>query len=115
MDLFITKTKGVFYVENGRKPYSTLGIIIHEMTHIWEIGNRQFLKAKELNEDWVEGLAVWTDLFLMEKYSEENKLPSRRESDEKAWTSRTDEYGRGLRLILSTCADNPYEYLAIIE
>ena len=61
---------------------------------------------RNYNRDWVEGLAVWTDLFLSEKRGVDN-IEGLRE----AWLSRDDEYGRGLRLIMSTCPDDPYGYI----
>ena len=94
------------YVENGYKADKIYGIIAHEMTHIWEYNNADFIKVRKTNEDWVEGLAVWTDLFLSEKRGVDN-IEGLRE----AWLSRDDEYGRGLRLIMSTCPDDPYGYI----
>ena len=95
-----------FYVENGYKPDKTFGIIAHEMTHIWEYNNEDFKKIKATNEDWVEGLAVWTDLFLSEKEGLDTM-----EERKRGWLARDDEYGRGLKLIMDNCPDNPYEYI----
>ena len=93
------------YVENGYKPNETYGIIAHEMTHIWEYNDADFQKIRKTNEDWVEGLAVWTDLFLSEK----NGMDV--EGLRRGWLMRDDEYGRGLRLIMNTCPDDPYGYI----
>jgi len=95
-----------FYVENGYKPAKTFGIIAHEMTHIWEYNNDNFKKVRKTNEDLVEGLAVWTDLFLSEKNGSTNI-----EAKRKSWLSRDDKYGRGLRFIMENCPDDPYGYI----
>ena len=95
-----------FYVENGYKPDKTYGIIAHEMTHIWQYNNPKFIKLKNNNEEWVEGLAVWTDLYLSEKNGMENI-----EGIRKRWLERDDEYGKGLRFIMNTCPDDPYGYI----
>ncbi|MCR4921967.1 MAG: hypothetical protein K5945_09755 [Bacteroidaceae bacterium] len=94
------------YVENGYKADETYGIIAHELTHIWEYNNPDFMKVKPTNEDLVEGLAVWTDLYLSEKNGR-NGIERLRDS----WMSRDDHYGRGLRFIMSNCPDNPYAYI----
>ena len=97
---------GAIYVENGRKSGDTLGIIIHEMTHIWEFSDDEFKKIRATNEDWLEGLAVWTDLYLSEKAG-----VAIMEERKDGWLARTDEYGRGLKLILDLCPDDPYGYI----
>lgn len=94
-------------VESGYKPDKTFGIIAHELTHIWEFSNADFAKVRPSNEDLLEGLAVWTDLFLSEK----NGCPNI-EGFRKSWLSRDDEYGRGLRFIMANCPDDPYGYIA---
>ena len=95
-----------FFVENGYKPDKTFGIIVHEMTHIWEYNDEDFKKVKKDNEDLVEGLAVWTDLYL-------SKLNGASDIEEKrkAWLARDDEYGRGLKFIMDNCPDDPYGYI----
>lgn len=103
------KQKDVFYVENGRKPDQTLEIIVHEMTHIWEYQDPGFAKVRATNEDWVEGLAVWTELYLMEKYGLD------REDARQSWLERDDEYGRGLKHIMKICPDNPYKYIKSVS
>ena len=95
-----------FYVENGYNADKTFGIIAHEMTHIWEYNDPDFKKVRQTNEDLVEGLAVWTDLFLSEKEGATD-IEARRAH----WISRTDEYGRGLRFIMEHCPDDPYGYI----
>jgi hypothetical protein len=100
------KETDVYYVENGYKPNETFGIIAHEMTHIWEYNNDDFKKIGVTNEDWVEGLAVWTDLFLSDKEG----MASMEERKE-AWLARDDEYGRGFKLIMENCPDDPYGYI----
>lgn len=95
-----------FYVENGYNADKTFGIIAHEMTHIWEYNDPDFKKVRQTNEDLVEGLAVWTDLFLSEKDGATD-IEARRAH----WISRTDEYGRGLRFIMEHCPDDPYGYI----
>lgn len=97
--------KEMFFVEDGRKPDETLEIIAHEMTHIWEYQDEQFQKVRATDEDWTEGLAVWTELFLMEKHGVDI------ESNKASWLARNDEYGRGLKKILDLHVDNPYEYI----
>lgn len=97
---------GAIYVEDGRKSGDTLGIIIHEMTHIWEFSDDEFKKIRATNEDWLEGLAVWTDLYLSEKAG-----VATMEERKDGWLARTDEYGRGLKLILDLCPDDPYGYI----
>ena len=99
-------TEDKFYVENGHKTLDTFGTIAHEMTHIWEYNDPDFIKVRKTNEDLVEGLAVWTDLFLSEKEGATD-IEERRAF----WEARTDEYGRGLRFILDHCPDDPYEYI----
>lgn len=94
------------YVENGYKEDETYGIVAHEMTHIWQFHDKDFQKVKATNEDLVEGLAVWTDLFLSEKHGRPD-VDRRREG----WLSRTDEYGRGLRFIMEHCPEDPYAYI----
>lgn len=94
-----------FFVENGRNPQDTLGIICHEMTHIWQYNAPEF--ATRLGDkNWMEGLAVWTDLFLSECYGKPNI-----EAQRKGWLARTDEYGIGLQFIMEHCPDDPYEYI----
>ena len=95
-----------FYVENGYKPAKTFGIIAHEMTHIWEYNDPDFIEVRKNNEDLVEGLAVWTDLFLSEKNGSTTT-----EEDRKHWLARDDEYGRGFRFIMTNCPDDPYGYI----
>lgn len=95
-----------FFVENGYKPDKTFGIIAHEMTHIWQYNNADFQKVRTINENLVEGLAVWTDLFLSEKNGASD-IDSLRE----VWLARTDEYGRGLKFIMDNCPDDPYGYI----
>ena len=95
-----------FYVENGYKPDKTFGIVAHEMTHIWEYNDADFKKVMTSNNDLVEGLAVWTDLYLSEKYGATDTDELR-----KAWLSRTDEYGRGLKFIMDNCPNDPYGYI----
>ena len=95
-----------FYVENGYQHDKAFGIIAHEMTHIWEYNDKDFQEARKTNEDLVEGLAVWTDLYLSEK-----KGLSNMEERKKGWLSREDEYGRGLKFIMDHCPDNPYGYI----
>ena len=96
----------VFYVENGYKPDATYGTIAHEMTHIWQYNDPDFIKLKEIHEELVEGLAVWTDLFLSEKRGVANV-----EGLREAWLARDDQYGRGLRFIMQTCPNDPYGYI----
>ena len=103
--------KETYYVENGRKSQETLGIIIHELTHIWEYTNESYRRLEAENNDWCEGLAVWTDLFLMDKYLQEQGLPGNFEERKGLWQFRNDEYGRGLRLIDELCPDDPYGYI----
>ena len=95
-----------FYVENGYKPDKTFGIIAHEMTHIWEYNDADFQKVRQTNEDLVEGLAVWTDLFLCEKSGMTDT-----EERRSGWLARDDEYGRGLRFIMDNCPTDPYAYI----
>ncbi len=95
-----------FYVENGYSQQNTLAIICHEMTHIWQYNTPSF-NAYRNDENWVEGLAVWTDLYLSEKAGATN-IDQLREG----WLAMNNEYGRGLRMILNLCPDNPYEYIA---
>lgn len=95
-----------FIVENGYKYDKTFGIIAHEMTHIWEYNDENFSNVRKTNEDLVEGLAVWTDLFLSEK----NGITDI-EEQRKGWLARDDEYGRGLRFIMTNCPENPYDYI----
>lgn len=97
---------GNFYVENGYDSQKTFGIIAHEMTHIWQFNSPDFQKVRKTNEDLVEGLAVWTDLFLCEK-----KGFADIENSRNSWLSRDDEYGRGLKFIMENCPDDPYGYI----
>ena len=102
------RKKGVFYAENGYQADKMFGTIVHEMTHIWQYNNENFQRAAATNEDLIEGLAVWTDLFLSEKHgvsaAEIEKL-------REAWLDRDDEYGHGLRFIMDHCPDDPYGYI----
>jgi len=95
-----------FYIEDGYKSDETFGTIAHEMTHIWEYNDADFKKMRKTNEDLVEGLAVWTDLYLTEKYGA-TKMEDRMDG----WINREDEYGRGLRFIMENCPDDPYRYI----
>lgn len=95
-----------FYVEDGYQPDETFGTIAHEMTHIWEYNNDDFKKVRKTNEDLIEGLAVWTDLYLTEKIGA-TKMKDRMEG----WLARDDEYGRGLRFIMNHCPNDPYGYI----
>lgn len=102
---FAHNTKpGEFFVENGYKPDDTLGTVVHEMTHIWQFEDDEFKKIRATNEDWVEGLAVWTDLFLTEKAGVADI-----ENKRAAWLSMTNEYGRGLQLILDIMETSPFD------
>ena len=95
-----------FYIEDGYKPAETFGTIAHEMTHIWQYNDTDFKKVRKTNEDIVEGLAVWTDLFLTEKYGA-TKMKDRIDG----WLARNDEYGRGIKFIMANCPDDPYKYI----
>lgn len=95
-----------FYVENGYSSYKTFGTIAHEMTHIWQFNDPDFKKLKAENELWVEGLAVWTDLFLSQKNGNPDVEVSR-----EAWLSMDNNYGKGLKFILDHCPDDPYSYI----
>ena len=95
-----------FYIEDGYKPAETFGTIAHEMTHIWQYNDTDFKKVRKTNEDLVEGLAVWTDLFLTEKYGA-TKMKDRIDG----WLARNDEYGRGIKFIMANCPDDPYKYI----
>ena len=94
-----------FFVENGRKPQDTLGIICHEMTHIWQYNAPEF-STRLGDKNWMEGLAVWTDLYLSEKFG-----VSDIEEKRKAWLLRDDEYGIGLKFIMEHCPEDPYEFI----
>ena len=94
------------YVENGYKVAKTYGIIAHELTHIWQFHDADFQKVQKTNGDLMEGLAVWTDLFLSEKHGSPDI-----ESLRSGWLSRDDEYGRGLRFIMDNCPEDPYGYI----
>ena len=102
------RNKPVFYAENGYQADKMFGTIAHEMTHIWEYSNEDFQRAAATNNDLVEGLAVWTDLFLSEKYG---VTASEIERLRETWLDRDDEYGRGLRFIMDHCPDDPYGYI----
>ena len=104
--LACTGSDDAFYIENGYKEDATFGTIAHEMTHIWEHNNDDFEKVARTNEDLVEGLAVWTDLFLSEKNGKANI-----EGLRNGWLARDDEYGRGLKFIMANCPDDPYGYI----
>ena len=97
----------VFYVEDGYKPEKAFGIIVHELTHVWQNSNKGFQRVKATNELWVEGLAVWTDLYLSDKMGFD--ITSKWET----WLSRDDEYGRGLKFIMDTCPNKPYSYIKL--
>ena len=101
-----SNTEDYFYVENGYKYDETYAIIAHELTHIWQYSDADFIKVKNANRDWVEGLAVWTDLFLSEKNGRKN-IKRLRDS----WLARDDKYGRGLKYIMAQCPDDPYGYI----
>jgi len=94
------------YVENGYSADKTFGIIAHELTHIWQYNNEEFQMVSSNSEVWMEGLAVWTDLYLSEK----NGAPNI-ENLRNAWLAQPDIYGRGLNMIMNTCPDNPYQYI----
>ena len=96
----------VFYVENGYKPEDTYGTIAHEMTHIWQYNDPDFIKIRSSHEQLVEGLAVWTDLYLSEKNGKKDIEELRA-----SWLERDDEYGEGLRFIMNNCPDDPYGYI----
>ena len=93
-------------MENGYKVAKTYGIIAHELTHIWQFHDADFQKVQKTNGDLMEGLAVWTDLFLSEKHGSPDI-----ESLRSGWLSRDDEYGRGLRFIMDNCPEDPYGYI----
>ena len=107
LGLTCSGTEEVFYVEDGYKPEKTFGIIVHELTHVWQNHDAGFQKLKAGNALWVEGLAVWTDLYLSEKFGIDvsGKL--------QAWLSRNDDYGRGLKFIMDTCPSKPYWYIKL--
>lgn len=100
-----------YYIENGRKSLETLENIIHELTHIWQSSSEAFKRLEAENRDWSEGLALWTDFFLTDKYLQEQGLPGNFEERKGLWFYCNDEYGRGLRLIDELCPDNPYGYI----
>ena len=95
---------GDFYVENGYKSNKTFGIIAHEMTHIWQFNNSEFQKINAPNSDWMEGLAVWTDLFLSEKNGATDTEQARA-----SWLALDNEYGRGLKLIMDIMETSPFD------
>ena len=84
-------------------PFSAM---VREMTFIWEDSNDNFKKVSATNEDLVEGLAVWTDLYLSEKNGATN-VAWRRAS----FLTKNTKGGRGLKFILYNCSDDPYGYI----
>ena len=80
--------------------------MVREMTYIWENYNENFKKVRKTNEDLVEGLAVWTDLYLSERNGAMDIAWRRAQ-----YLAKNDKAGRGLKFILDHCPNNPYVYI----
>lgn len=92
--------------EGMNKADFVFSAMVREMTYIWENNNDSFKKVKKTNKDLVEGLAVWTDLFLSEKNGDATVAWRR-----SACLTKDNAYGRGLKYILYKCPENPYAYI----
>jgi len=97
-------------VENGQPYYMAKGVIVHELTHIWqfeELNYRQ-MRSEEGNVI-VEGHAKWAELKSIQDLPEAESYIERQKT-------RNDEYGVGYRRICEILddhsdVDTPFELL----
>ena len=80
--------------------------MVREMTYIWENYNENFKKVRKVNGDLVEGLAVWTDLYLSERNGALDIAWRRAQ-----YLAKNDKPGRGLKFIMDHCPNDPYGYI----
>jgi hypothetical protein len=91
------------YCGGSAYPFNAM---VREMTYIWEDSNESFKKLRKTNEDLVEGLAIWTDLYLSERNGALD-IAWRRAN----YLTRNDTFGRGLKFIMDNCPNDPYGYI----
>lgn len=79
-------------IEDAAPVFRAMGVIVHELTHIWQFQNLDFSK---MNDDLVkiEGHAKWVQLTFVEE-----KYPNQKEYVEME-KKRNDEYGNGYRYV----------------
>lgn len=94
------------YVEKGYQKDKTLGIIIHELSHIWEYNNLNCsaIRADNTQNIIIEGLAVWTEIFLLKAAG----LIDLSDSTHSYYQNDDSEYGKGFRYILANYLADPY-------
>lgn len=97
-------------VENGQPYYMAKGVIVHELTHIWQFEelNYQRLRSEEGNA-MIEGHAKWAELRSIQDIPEADRYIERQKD-------RNDEYGVGYRRICDllddhNSLDTPFEFL----
>lgn len=94
------------WIENGQPYHHTLAITVHELTHIWQYGNVDYMKMKE---EWglhlIEGHTIWAEIDCLEEKYKQNKDDAYLEFINRE-KHRTDIYGEGYRLILKFMDDN---------
>ncbi|MCX6265801.1 MAG: hypothetical protein NTW16_00375 [Bacteroidetes bacterium] len=95
------------YIEKGYSGEISLTIMIHELCHIWEYNELNCIRIKNNPETAciMEGLSVWTEIFLMRKggYSEIA------DSQESMFQNDETEYGKGFRYIKAHYGESPHQ------
>jgi len=98
-------------VENGQPYYMAKGVIVHELTHIWQFENLNYQRLKsEEGNTLIEGHAKWVELQSIQDIPEAEPYIERQKS-------RNDEYGVGYRRVCEILdehpdLDTPFEYLS---
>jgi hypothetical protein len=87
-------------IENGAPKTQTLGTLVHELTHIWQY---EHLKIENMDIKEIEGLAVWTEIYYLEKMGERIYAEKLKEQ----MTRRNDEYGIGYRQLMEILKEQP--------
>ena len=97
------------YVEKGYKRDKTIGIIFHELAHIWEYNNLDcnYLRNNEEHNIIIEGLAVWAEVNLLRVAG----LTDLADHTETYYLNDQSEYGNGFRYVLKNFVDNPFQSL----
>jgi hypothetical protein len=88
------------FIENGAPKIMTLSTLVHELTHIWQF---EHLIIENYSVEQLEGLAVWTEIFYLEKMGENIHA----EKLKTEMSRRNDEYGRGYRELIELLKEQP--------
>jgi hypothetical protein len=101
------RTKDFVIIEDGYKAEPTLSTIIHELAHIWQFQTPAYSKAKTDRIEYCEGMTVWAEYYLMKQDGKTDFA----ESYLSMRLRQSDKYGDGIRFVMETCPDNPFEWV----